>query len=539
MPEQENGRGQWKSTLGFILAASGSAIGLGNIVFFSANAYKYGGGAFYLPYFIALFAIGIPVMILEFGLGHHTGQSFPLALRRTVGRGGEFLGWFAIINATFICMYYITILSWVVGMLIGSFGGLWQSSVAVPAFGMQTGELANPYAFFFNMLSSWWVLGLVFLVWLANIFIVRRGARTIESSVKIFVPLMWLFMMVLLVRGLTLENGVQGLFLLFTPNFEVMKDLDVWQGAFSQIFFTLSLGFGIMTAYASYLPRRSDQTNNALMTSFLNCGFEYIAGVAIFTILFSTVLIPRASTLSMMFFIIPSGIQQMPGGDPMVVGFGILFFVLLLAAGLSSSISLVEAFSSALIDKFRANRRRVLLWSFIVGTAGSLLFALPQVVDRALTDNGTLGLTLLDLIDHWAFSHGLLFVGLLECVLLGWVYGVGRIRRTINEHSKYRLPAAFDWLIKLIIPLLIAFVLGFSIYLQARAPGGLYGSSYSQNYSVGWGWLHRLPHFALLLWLGGAIGGATLLTALRSREESAGEPAAAGAPEPWAGREQA
>ncbi len=519
MAEVGEARGQWKSNLGFILAASGSAIGLGNIVFFSANAYKFGGGAFYLPYFIALFAIGIPVMILEFGLGHHTGMSFPLALRKTIGRGGEYLGWFAIINATFISMYYITILSWVFGMLLGSLGDLWRESIAVPAFGLAEGDLGNPYAFFFNMLSSWWVLALVVLVWLANIFIVRRGAGTIESTVKVFVPMMWFFMLVLLFRGITLEGGVQGLFLLFTPNFEVMKNLDVWQGAFSQIFFTLSLGFGIMTAYSSYLPRKSDQTNNAFMTSFLNCGFEYIAGVAIFTILFSSILIPKASTLSMMFFIIPSGISQMPGGDPMVTGFGLLFFILLLAAGLSSSISLVEAFSSALIDKFNANRKKVLFYSFFVGVAGSLLFALPQVVDKSLADNGTLGLTILDLVDHWAFSHGLLVVGLIECILLGWVYGAHKIRHTINEHSKYTLPRAFDWMIKLVIPLLIAGVLGFSIYLQATSLEGMYGASYTANYTAGWGWLKHLPYLAFLLWIGAATGGAAVLTFRRGRSD--------------------
>jgi len=512
-------RGQWKSNLGFILAASGSAIGLGNIVFFSANAYKYGGGAFYLPYFIALFAIGLPVMILEFGLGHHTGQSFPLALRRTVGKGGEYLGWFAIINATFIAMYYITILSWVLGMFLGSFGGLWEDSVAVPAFGLAAGDVQNPIAYFFNMLSSWWVLLLVFVVWLANIYIVRRGARTIESTVKVFVPLMWLFMLIMLVRGITLENGVQGLLLLFTPDFEVMKNLDVWQGAFSQIFFTLSLGFGIMCAYSSYLPRRSDQTNNALMTSFLNCGFEYIAGIAIFTILFATLMIPKASTISMMFFIIPSGIKHMPVADPMILVFGVLFFALLLAAGLSSSISLVEAFSSALIDKFNANRRRVLVWSFIVGTSGSLLFALPHVIDRGLNADGTLGFTLLDLVDHWAFSHGLLIVGLIECLLLGWVYGVGRIRRTINEHSKYHLPGAYDWMIKLVIPALILFVLGFSIYLQVTNPSGLYGSDFAEHYTVDWPWVQALPQIGFWLWMLTATGGAALLTLLRSRRE--------------------
>ena len=109
-------RGQWGSRLGFILAASGSAIGLGNIVFFSANAYRFGGGAFYVPYLVALFVIGIPVMILEFGLGHRTGLSFPQSLNKVAGKKGEFVGWWALMNGSFITLYYITILGWVMGM---------------------------------------------------------------------------------------------------------------------------------------------------------------------------------------------------------------------------------------------------------------------------------------------------------------------------------------------------------------------------------------------------------------------------------------
>ncbi len=282
MPQDPSSRGQWKSRIGFILAASGSAIGLGNIVFFSANAYSYGGGAFYLPYLIGLFVVGIPVMILEFGLGTISGRAFPEALFRIAGKKGEFAGWWSILNAAFITMWYITILAWVIGMLVAAFGKLWLPSVALPAFGMETGALPNPTAFFFDMLSSWYPMLFVVIIWIANIVIVRRGAETIEQAARVFVPLMWIFMLVLIIRGLTLTNGFQGVMLLFTPDFSVMKNPIVWRGAFSQIFFTLSLGFGVMTAYASYLPKKSDHAQNALVTSFLNCGFEYVAGLAVY-----------------------------------------------------------------------------------------------------------------------------------------------------------------------------------------------------------------------------------------------------------------
>jgi NSS family neurotransmitter:Na+ symporter len=110
-------------------------------------------------------------------------------------------------------------------------------------------------------------------------------------------------------------------------------------------------------------------------------------------------------------------------------------------------------------------------------------------------------------------------VGLIECLLLGWVYGAHKIRRTINEHSKYRLPRAFDWAVKLFIPALIAGVLGFSIYMQAKDPGGLYGSAYGENYTSEWPWLRLLPQIAFGLWIGAAVGGAAILTLLRGKQE--------------------
>jgi NSS family neurotransmitter:Na+ symporter len=500
-------RGQWKSRLGFILAASGSAIGLGNIVFFSANAYRFGGGAFYLPYLIGLFAIGIPVMMLEFGLGRFSGRAFPESLFRIGGKTGEFIGWFGILNAGWLTMYYITILSWVVGMLVGSVGTLWQSSVAVPAFGLEEGDLGNPHAYFFHMLSTWKPLIFVALVWIANTIIVRRGVAGIEAVTKLFVPLMWLFMIIMIVRGLTLENGVQGVYLLFTPNFSVMKDPAVWQGAFSQIFFTLSLGFGVMTAYASYLPKKSDLTQNSVITSLLNCGFEYIAGLAIFAILFAFAIVPNASTLSMTFFILPRGIAELPTG---VVMFGVLFFTLLLLAGLTSSVSLVEGIVSAVRDKFGWSRTRIVLCTAAVGVVGSACFALPQVVNPGLENDGTMGLTLLDLIDHWVFSYGLLLMGLCECVLVGWVLGPDKIRALLNETSSIKLGSWFDFLIKYAIPVVLLYIIGVGVYGEFQ--NGLYGNSYNANYSESFQFMRFFPVLMLALWFFGCAIFSLILT---------------------------
>lgn len=495
-------RQSWGSTLGFILAASGSAIGLGNIVFFSANAYKFGAGAFYVPYLLALVVVGIPLMILEFGLGRHALSSYPGALRKVGGRVGEAAGWWAVINALIITMYYITILGWVTGMwwyaLVGS---LWEPSVAVPAFDMAAGALPNPFATFFNMLSGWGNVLFVAIVWILNLALLIRGTKSIELGVKIMMPLMWVFMLALVIRGLTLDGGVDGAYLLFSPDFSVIVNPAVWKGAFSQIFFTLSLGFGIMTTYASYLPKRSDHVCNSLVVSCLNCSFEMVAGLAVFSMLFAFALTPKASTIAMMFFIVPSGIAQLPMG---VRVFGVLFFTLLLLAGLSSSISLIEAMGSALIEKFRFRRVPTLLVLAAVGMVGSVLFALPTVINKSLSDNGTLGLTLLDLVDHYAFSYGLILVGLIETVLVGWFMPVHKLRETINEHAAIKLGWWFDGLIKFVIPLLLVVILGFGV-ADEFGRGGLYGAKYDL------GGLTFLPGAALVFWLVTTGIGATVL----------------------------
>ena len=495
MPDKAAARGQWKSRIGFILAASGSAIGLGNIVFFSANAYRFGGGAFYLPYLIALFVIGIPVMILEFGLGNYTRHAFPGSLSRVAGSKGEFLGWWANLNAGFLTMYYITILGWVFGMLVGSFGALWKVSVAVPAFGFAEGDIANPVAYFFHMLSTWKPLVYVAIIWFFNVLIVRKGVDSIEPVTRVFVPLMWIFMIVLIIRGITLQHGIHGVYVLFTPNFSVMKDPAVWQGAFGQIFFTLSLGFGTMTAYASYLPSKSDVTQNSVITSLLNCGFEYIAGLAIFSILFACAVVPQASTLSMTFFIIPTGISELPTG---VAAFGVLFFTLLLLAGLTSSVSLVETIVSSMKDNFGWTRKKTVGIVATVGLIGSACFALPQVVNPGLENDGTLGLTLLDLMDHWVFSYGLLLVGLSECILVGWVFGVDKIRHHINKNSRMHLGVWFDVLIKLVIPGLLLYVLSLSVWGEFQ--NGLYGMDFGVNYSEGYSFMRLAPIVILAFW---------------------------------------
>jgi len=498
-------RGGWGSKLGFILAASGSAIGLGNIVFFSSNAYKYGGGAFYVPYLLALFLIGIPVMILELATGRLTRRSLPNALFKMTGKKGELAGWFGTLNACVITMYYIAILAWILGMWVGSFKSLWQAA-AVESFGIPAGALSNSMSYFFNLISSSSPLFYVVVIWVFNMLIIIRGAKSIEAVVKVFVPLMWVMMVVLIIRGITLPGGVEGILFLFTPDFSVMSDVEVWKGAFSQMFFTLSLGFGIMVAYASYLPKKNDDVQSATTISMMNCSFEYIAGLAIFSLLFAFAIAPKSSSLSMIFFVVPEGIAGFP---VMVQAFGVLFFTLLLMAGITSSVSLVEAVVLSVLDKFPVSRLQALVTVFCVGLAGSLFFVLPNVVDPALDSDGTLGLTLVDLFDHWAFGYGLLLCGLCELVLLGWLYDLDKLLAFINRDALFKLGGKFKLLVRFVLPLIIVTILVLSLLDEYRT--SLYGSRMATGDISG---LHLV---AVLVWLLFCLGGALVLTACKRK----------------------
>ncbi len=506
-------RGRW-SRMGFILAASGSAIGLGNVVFFPANAYRFGGGGFYLPYLLALLVVGLPLMVLELGPGHQQRKAYPLALGRVAGRRGELLGWWALANTTLLTLYYVAILSWVGGMLLGSLGPLWRPSTSLEGFAVES--LANPGGFFFSLLSSWRPLGFVLVVWGLNAWVVRRGAASIEGAVRIFVPMMWVLMVLLAVRGLSLDGGVDGMWRLFEPELAAMGRVEVWQGAVSQIFFSLSIGFGVMTTYASYLPRRSDPANGAMVISMLNCAFELVAGLALFALLFVFATVPQASTLSMTFFVLPQGIGQLPGGEGVVASFGVLFFLLLLLAGISSTVSLVESVVAALIDKLGWRRSRVVPAFCALGALGSVAFVLPQVVDPALANDGTLGLTLLDLLDHWVFGYGLLVVGFCQCLLLGRLARIRPLRRGVEAVSRWPLGRPFEILVGWVIPALLAAILCWALWGELR--DGLYGSAYGPNFAPGWRWLKAAPLGALAVWLLLPLGSALLLTRLGSRQ---------------------
>ncbi len=463
-PQLVHHRVQWKSHIGFLLAAIGSAIGLGNIWRFPYLCYKNGGGAFLIPYFIALFIVGIPLMVLEVGLGHKMRGSAPASFA-TINKHWEWLGWWQIIFVMFgIVLYYSVVIAWCLNFFFFSFGLSWGADpnnfffkeyLSVGSSPFQIGDIRAPILF--SLAVIW------FLNWLIEFLGVQKG---LERANKFFMPLLFILVGVLVFWGLSLPGSRGGLSVYIRPDFSKLKDPGVWIDAFSQIFFTLSLGFGIMIAYASYLPRRSEIVKDSFTISLVNCLFSVFAGVGIFSVLgymasatSQSVSKVVSQSIGLAFVVFPKAISLLPAFSHL---FGVLFFGSLVIAGLSSSISIIEAFSAGIVDKFHYPRRVVISVLSIVGFLGSMIFATQA------------GLLWLDIVDHFLTQYGLVIGAILECFLVGWLYKTQRLREHINHISTLKLRKSWDFSVRILIPLVLVLLLINSLIKEFSSPYGSY-----------------------------------------------------------------
>ena len=471
------GREQWRTRRGFLFAAIGSAIGLGNIWRFSYMTYTNGGAAFLIPYALALITAGIPILILEFGLGHRMGVAAPLAFRR-IDRRWELLGWWPIIFIMIgIELYYTVILGWCVNYLAYATRLTW-------------GADANAFFFkeFLQLSGGPWevgkpvgviVIGLA-IVWAANWFICTKGIQKgVERACLVFMPLLVFLIAMLIIRGFTLPGAKQGLTWYLKPDFSKLTNLAVWRSAYSQTFFSLSIAFGIMITYASYLPRKADITASAIITGCADFAFSICAGLAVFATLgfmahTSGLPFDKVVTegIGLAFVAYPKAINAMPY---LPAAFGIAFFLALIIAGLSSSVSIVEAFASSLMDEYGISRGVTITLSCIAGFILSLIF----------TTRG--GLFWLDIVDHYILEYGLIVVGLLECLVIGWVFGAGNMRKHVNATSSIKIGRVWEFFIKYLTPAILGFILVATLIEEVQAPYG--GYPRLATLLIGGGWL--------------------------------------------------
>ncbi|WP_108652567.1 sodium-dependent transporter [Dongshaea marina] len=468
-------REQWGSRTGFVLAAIGSAIGLGNIWRFPYQAYENGGGAFLVPYLIAMLTAGIPFMILEFTVGHKYRRSAP-KIYSMINRNFEWLGWFQTLVAAVIGIYYIAVIGWSLSYLNFSFTQSWGTDTNAFFFSkyLGVGATSSPS----NLGSiQWQVVIPVAIAWAITFATVLTGVKKgLERINKILMPLLFLIVLALVIRVLTLPGALSGIDWLFTPDFSKLSDPKVWAGAYGQIFFSLSIGLTIMLTYSSYLPKKSDINNSAFITVFANCGFSLLAGVMIFGALgfmahhegkaLSDVV---TSGVGLAFVTLPSVINQMPA--PYIMG--PLLFLTLVFAGISSHISLTEAVVSAIKEKFGWSRRRSVIAYCGVGFVLSMLF---------VTQGGIL---LLDLVDHFINNIALLGGALIELVLLGWGLRIATLRDHTNQISDFKLGYWWELCIRYFTLLILGALFLSNFIDELRVNYG--GYSNQDILWIGWG----------------------------------------------------
>ncbi len=439
---------QWQSRSGFVLAAVGSAVGLGNIWRFPYLAYENGGGAFLIPYLIALVTAGIPILMLEFNLGYKLKGSAPLTFSKL--GNFEWLGWWQVTISFVISTYYAVIVAWALSYAFFSIPQSWGTDTGGFLFNSYLGLTETWNVSWLGGLQLNVVIPLVF-VWLTVYIVLSRGVKKgIEKANKIFMPVLFILVLIMAIRGVTLDGASLGLNALFTPDWSGMTNASVWIAAYGQVFFSLSIAFAIMITYASYLPEKSDINNNAFMTGLADVGFCLLAGVAVFGALgfmatqqgvaMDEVV---AGGVGLAFAVFPQILNEMPLGEVV----GVFFFVSLVFAGLSSLISIVETFIAAFIDKFNIERKKAVNWSVGVAALVSLLFATGS------------GLYLLDVADYFINNYGIVFSGLAEIIIIGWVLNrTGRMRKENNELSDFSVGPWWNFCLIVITPAILGYM---------------------------------------------------------------------------------
>lgn len=443
-----NNRETFAGRKAFILAAIGSAVGLGNIWRFPYTTYENGGGAFIIPYLVALLIAGIPLLFLDYAIGHRHRAGAPLSYRRFSPQF-EIFGWWQVLVNVIIGLYYAVVLGWAASYTYFSFSGAWGDKPIEFFIGefLKMGDIANGVSFDFVAM----VVGPLIGVWLIALFVLALGIQKgISKSANILMPVLLVMFMVLVISALFLPGASKGLDALFTPDWSKLSDSSVWIAAYGQIFFSLSICFGIMITYSSYLKRDSDLTGSGLVVGFANSSFEVLAGIGVFAALgfMATAAGQEVSEVAkggigLAFFAFPTIINNAPFGE--VLGF--LFFGSLTFAALTSFISVIEVIISAVQDKLRMNRAKV---TFMVG--------IPMMLVSVLLFGTTTGLPMLDVFDKFVNYFGIVAVAFFSLVVIVASEKLGVLGNHINETSSFKV--GFIWRLCIVVTTgILAFML--------------------------------------------------------------------------------
>ena len=471
----ERPREQWSGQLGFILAAVGSAVGLGNIWRFPGTAYDNGGGAFLIPYLVALLTAGIPILWLDYSLGHRFRGSAPAAFRRLTKRA-ESLGWFQVAISCAIAMYYTVIIAWAASYMVFAANQRWGDDPQAFFLGDFL-ALADAPAIGFDIVPSVFVP--LVIIWVVTLAILALGLkRGIERANLIFIPALVVVFIAIVIRAITLEGAADGLNALFTPQWDALTDPGVWVAAYAQIFFSLSIAFGIMITYSSYLKRRANLTSAGLVVGLGNSSFEILAGIGVFSAVGFMALqqgIPVEETtyqgVFLAFVAFPQILSLMPGGEV----FGVLFFGALIMAGMTSLLSILQVASAAFQEKFGWSPRRGAL------TVGGVI-----AVISILLFSTTTALYVLDVADKFVNEVGVVLSAVVSTVLVGLVLRKLReLQGHLNDRPGVGVGSWWRWDVGILVPIVLGYILISGVIKLITEGYDGYPSSFILQ--VGWG----------------------------------------------------
>ncbi len=469
MADSQN-RDSWGSRIGVILAVAGSAVGLGNFLRFPVQAANNGGGAFLIPYFIALFLIGIPLMWIEWAIGRHGGvhghSTAPGMFQRLwQSRLAKYFGVIGIFGPVVIFIYYIYIESWLLGYcwysLTGVLSGIHDKAHMAQFLSGYQGLQVNEY---FSGIAPAYIFFVITFV--LNMWIIFRGvSKGIELLSKIAMPILFISAAVIVIRVFSLGapnpslpewNIVNGLGFLWNPDFSALLSAKTWLAAAGQIFFTLSVGIGVILTYASYLKKGDDVALSGISAAGTNEFAEIILG--------GSIIIPLAFA-----FFGPEGIKEIASSGSFNLGFvtmplifsqisfgaifAFLWFFLLFLAGITSSVSLIEPAVAFMKDDFGFDRKKA---ASIVSVIAFMLCQ-PAIF--------FLGHGVVDELDFWGGTFALVLFGTVEAILFAWVFGIDRAWEEIHHGAQLRIPGFYKWVIKYVTPLFLLVIL-FSWFFQ-------------------------------------------------------------------------
>ena len=472
-------RDTWASRSTFILAAIGSAVGLGNAWRFPGLAAKHGGGTFLLVYLVALFAMGIPLLMMEISIARKFRKG-AIESMRGINKKAEFIGWAATSNAFVIVTYYSVVFAWVLLMVFcsGQFADMTGNSEAASQVffnvtqttGLISG-ISIPIPVLIALIAAW---GLIY-------FCIRDGASSVGKVVKYTVFLPVLLLLIMAVKGCMMSGAAEGLRRFFIPDLAAFCDASLWIDAVGQVFYSLSIMMAIMFAYGSYLDESSNLAEDCFIIAFSDAAISVLSGIVMFSTMGGVGMLDSMSSsgIATAFIIYPQAIVNLTSIGWVNALFGVIFYMMLVTLAIDSAFSIVEGVSASVADKFKVSPKKVTVVICGIAAVISLIYA-----TRA-------GLAWLDIVDNWTNQFNLIVIGIMECIAIGWCFNLDKVLAQINLNSKkFRMPRIwFRVSIKIISPFCLFILLVWNVYSLFIKNGGHYNADYPIWAEIVAGWV--------------------------------------------------